>query len=251
MPKPYNRITHTYHATADTSIAFYIWCDSDSTYTAPTITVSATTSDLVFTTDGTTAASAMTYPPAAQGGTSGTIDASDTGIDTFGELADFVNAQEGWHMLLVGAERSETYGTYLLAASATACTDRANAQTIYWDTSAIKKYRIGVTAKDPNGADSDMGFVNEIFSIDAVGTVGGGTITLNITECDHRAGGTETTLYTETMTSGTAKQITPDYLHFESKAGHSLLVSVDGSTHEPTSAYIELRHRTKDAGLIA
>lgn len=251
MPKPYNRIVHTYHATADTSVAFYIWCDSDSTYTAPTVQVVTTTSDLKFTTDGTTAASAMTFPSVASGGTSGTIDASDSGINTFGELADFVNAQEGWHLLLVGAERSETYGTYLLTAAATACTDRAAAQTIYWDTSAIKKYRLGITAKDPNGADSDMGFINEILSITALGTVGGGSLTLNITECDHREGGSETTRYTQTLVSGTESTFAEEFMHFESGAGHSLLISMDGSTHEPTSAHLEVRHRTKDAGLIA
>ena len=248
MGKPYNRITHTYNATSDTCVAFYIWCDSDSTYTAPTIAVTTTSSDLVATTDGTTAASVFTFPAASAGGTSGTIDASNAGINTFGELADFVNSLDRWHLLLVAAERSETWGTYLLTASATACTDRAAAQTIYWDTSAIKKHRIGVTAKEPNGADTDVGFINEVFSIKANGTVAGGTITLNVTECDHRAGGTETTLYTETLTSAAETAIAEEYFHFESGAGKMILVSVDGSTHEPTSQYIELRHRTKGTG---
>jgi len=96
--------------------------------------------------------------------------------------------------------------------------------------------------------ENDPWDVFEDFSVWVDGTVGGGTLTLYVYEADHKKGGTDSTVYSETITSGTAEGVTPDYFQFDSTAGKALIVSLEGSTHEPTSALIELRHRTKGTG---
>jgi hypothetical protein len=112
--------------TADLDAAAYIWHDGSDTesgekVTAATLTLTvASGHDLITCTctkDGSSAGDSRI-------GASGVMDVVSASYDTWGEVADVINAAKGWHCVLVGARRSNVTGISgngLTALGATNC----------------------------------------------------------------------------------------------------------------------------------
>lgn len=82
------------------------------TGTSGLVAVDAATGDLTFT-DGTLGAEAATstFECPVSGGLGGIIDVSDAACNTFGEVADIINASSNWRAVLLDVRRSDSSDT--------------------------------------------------------------------------------------------------------------------------------------------
>ena len=231
-----DRIVSSCIDTDDTCIIGRIWCDRDSSNTAPTITVNSS-GDLVATTDGTTAASDF-YEV---GGTAGTIDVSDANGDTWQEVVQTVNNTKNWHLHLIGVRGDESSDDVTNALSEVDCGNPDRAADLLDDTSVTKRYRIGITAKLPGVRDSDEGYINEILGFRAIATFSS-TLYLYIWEIND-ASGEYSQLYKYTMATATELARNANQIHIQSQPGHRLLVGLDCSA-AISAASLTVRHRT-------
>lgn len=137
------------------------------------------------------------------GSTPGTIDVSNAAVNTFGEVADFINSLDDYEFIpwaaLRGDSMNETGGALdeLSGTQAkSASYDRDAGVALYWDTSIVKHDGIVISnmkfgAKTVPGGGSDEGIydeygaLNELFYYSLTPTYGG-TATLKLYELERK-----------------------------------------------------------------
>jgi hypothetical protein len=221
-----NRATamqQTQYVAADGTVAMRIKC-LRALSTGASLTATGTT--LLFTTDGTVAETGL----CDTGGTPGTIDMAQATANTFGEVADIINASTYWRCILVAARPSQACSTSAiltaLAENATTIFDKEGiALTITtsvsdWFGACIGPERftndqLSVSSDDllnrrstPLGDPKGTTWQNELLYATETATIAGGTTVLSVyaVASDH-AGATEVLLYT--MAGGTTTVATP------------------------------------------